>query len=184
MNYWESEPVNQIILYISGPEVAEAVGRFMPELAVALRAEQVRLEAEYLRRGGVSGLVGVAEVIGGTSMEASAEHAVAETSAALRETEVVVEEVRVQKGRKPKPEPVKTEAEETCLDEPKPEPTGAESVKEADAAYTIDDLRRHLRAFGQANGADALATLYAEYGVKQLSELPADKYGEIIAKVS
>lgn len=179
--------MNQLVIEISGPEVAEAVGRFMPDLAKAMTAERERAEAHWAKTGGFGWAA--------NATAAGAADGVTEAGDIVEVKTVPAEPAPAPVEKKPRakkavePEPAKQEAEETCLDvKPSAEaqqelPLEGEKVEPAPAP-TIDDLRRHLRTYGQANGAEALSALYAEYGAKQLSDLPAEKYAEIIAKVS
>jgi len=188
--------MHSLNLVITGPEVADAVADFMPKLANAMRAEHARQQVEWEKNYGA----GAANALLGNSTQAVSGPAETKTA--------VVAEVRVLEGSKPELGPAsknrpakkaapaeepKQEVKETCLDvkpsaetqQELPLKTAAEiGYEPAAPELTIDDLRRHLRAYGQGNGAEALSSLYAEYGAKQLSDLPADKYAEIIAKVS
>ena len=56
----------------------------------------------------------------------------------------------------------------------------------AAAGPTLQDVRTAAQAVLDANGQDAtpLVALAKEYNVKRISEVPADKYAEMIAKLN
>lgn len=163
------------------------------------QAEAEKEKREYIAQHGTGGwMVRTLDQAAGYTPETSG----TKTEAAVdQKTEATTAPAPKKRATKPAPaiEQTKAEDAETCLDvkpsaETQQELPLEQAVKQTETrqavnepagdAPTIDDLRRHLRAYGQGNGAEALSSLYAEYGAKQLSDLPADKYAEIIAKVS
>jgi len=64
-----------------------------------------------------------------------------------------------------------------------PAETKAEPKVETPAGPTVADVRSAAQALLDANGNDgsALAELNKKYGTKRISEVPADKYAEVIA---
>lgn len=178
----------------ASPGELRAISRFLNDLAEVREKDIAEQRIQFAKNCSYSEqnqALGSETIVAGSSLESSATQAVAETSAALR-APTSAPKARATKKTAPVEEP-KKEAEETCLDvkpsaeaqQELPLKTAAEiGYEPAAPELTIDDLRRHLRAYGQSNGAEALSSLYAEYGAKQLSDLPADKYAEIIAKVS
>ena len=76
----------------------------------------------------------------------------------------------------PKPERKKKE----------PAPAPAPAAEPPAAGPTVQDVRAAAQAVLDANGQDAapLVALAKEYNVKRISEVPADKYAEMIAKLN
>ncbi len=50
-------------------------------------------------------------------------------------------------------------------------------------AVTLDDLKGAVRAKVEADGIDAVKTIFAEYGAVTLNGIDKDKYGELLAKL-
>lgn len=60
----------------------------------------------------------------------------------------------------------------------------AEAASEPKApTITIDDARSKLKTYALAHGTDAALQVLALYGAKKISDLPAEKYGEFVAKL-
>lgn len=172
----------KVELYLDAPETLAAFAEFLPKYQAAVTAAEARFAAQ---RPGLQTA---------TPLERyEATGAVQEDAPRLAE---LTRRCEAPVDDKPAP-PTPTSRKPRKAAEPKPAPAAVEPAAEVqeelalaepvdtDAApITIDDLRRHLRIYGSEKGADALTALYAEYGVQKLSDLPADKFAEIIAKVS
>lgn len=91
---------------------------------------------------------------------------------------------------KPKKPAVQTKADP----EPKPEPESeastapwqedagkTESVKE-EKSYTLEEVRAKLAALQKAGKRAEVKDILTSLGVSKLSELPADRYGELMEK--
>lgn len=165
-------------------KVLRAFAQFVTTSAEAAEVRQAAAEAEkreLIARGGYAQEIAPTSAVASAIVKTEAAQAVAEPAPAP------AAEKKPRAKKVAEPEPVKAEAEETCLDvKPSAEAQQELPLDDGDSTPvpTIDDLRRHLRTYGQANGAEALSALYAEYGAKQLSDLPPEKYADIIAKVS
>jgi hypothetical protein len=168
--------MSNLTILISGPEIAEALAKFMPELASAMRAEQARQEAYWATQNAGRG-IGIEPLPAPVAPVSTATDAMPAPAPAEKKPRAVKKTVE------PEPETATGEDGETCLDALK---TSAAAQQELplEKAPTIDSLRSALRAYGSTEGADALTALYAEYGVAKLTELPEDKYAEIIKKVT
>lgn len=77
--------------------------------------------------------------------------------------------------------PAKTKRNAKKADEPKQ--TDLEE-KIAETKVTIEDVRAKLKELGAKKNHDAVYEVLKEYGVRKASEVPAEKYSEVIAKVN
>lgn len=86
--------------------------------------------------------------------------------------------VKAPKAEAPAPAPVVEEV--TAEPDATPDTAPASAVEKV---YTIADLREAAQKALDAGKLDGVVNLNKEYGVKRISEVPADLYGEIITKL-
>lgn len=78
-----------------------------------------------------------------------------------------------------KPKVEKPKAEKKAAPAPEPQVEAAPEVK----ALTIDEVRAKLTPTIQAHGPDVVKGVLSQMGVNLLSELPADKYADLLTAV-
>src|SRR5689334_11987578 len=95
--------------------------------------------------------------------------------AAIDNNTVALNKMTASAGPAPAPEPAKEPTKKKADPKPTETPTPA--------GPTVADVRAAAQALLDANGNDgtALTELNKKYGTKRISEVPADKYAEVIA---
>lgn len=58
-----------------------------------------------------------------------------------------------------------------------------EKIAETAAKITIEDLRGKLKALGEKKGHDAVFKLLEDFGAKNASSVPAEKYADVVAQI-
>lgn len=82
----------------------------------------------------------------------------------------------------PKNEPINTDK---AVDvETKPEETGATDTPEEKPSYTLEQVREKLMDLSRNGKRAEVQEIITSYGVKKLTEIPAEFYAEVMAKVS
>lgn len=72
--------------------------------------------------------------------------------------------------------------EEPVNQQPDPEPEEEEAPAEPEAAYTLVDVRTKLGALTKAGKKAQVQELIKSFGVDKLSQIPEDKYQEVMQK--
>ena len=99
----------------------------------------------------------------------------------LRHKSVAVDAQPAVEEPAPAPKPKKAKAPK--VEEPAPEPVKAEEPAPAAREYTLADLRDAAQKALDNGKLDDVVNLNKHYGVKRISEVPPELYGEIIAKL-
>src|SRR5699024_6349529 len=80
---------------------------------------------------------------------------------------------------------VNTEPEETPAKEPVTSPPATEETQTKEApAISLETVRVKLAELAQAGKQAQAKALISSYGVKRLSDVPQDKYAELLEKAS
>lgn len=94
-----------------------------------------------------------------------------ETGAAPAQAEKKAAKAEPAKAEAAKPEPEK---------KAEPEKTADEKKTEEKAALTLTDVRAVALKLSKAGKSDALKEIFAKFGATKLSEVPEDKYAELM----
>lgn len=82
----------------------------------------------------------------------------------------------------PKNEPVNTD---NAIDvKTEPEETGATDTQEEKPSYTLEQVREKLMDLSRNGKRAEVQEIITSYGVKKLTEIPAEFYAEVMTKVS
>lgn len=101
----------------------------------------------------------------------------------LRHKSVAVDVQPAAEEPAPAPKPKKAKAPKVEEPAPAPEPVKAEEPVPAAREYSLADLRDAAQKALDNGKLDDVVNLNKHYGVKRISEVPPELYGEIIAKL-
>jgi hypothetical protein len=82
-----------------------------------------------------------------------------------------------------KAEPKQEAKEEPATEAPKEEAPAAEETKEENP-LTLTDVRAVALKLSKAGKSDVLKDIFKKFGATKLSEVPADKYGELMQELT
>lgn len=158
------------------PEQAALLGSVMAEY---LRADPTKVRP--IEGGQFPGQANEAESIGAVAGEAAAEAPKARRARKSTSAETPAADAPMQPTAE---EAAETAAPEKTVAEPSPTAAPAAPAQPAStvAEVSLEQVRAKLAALSQGGKAAEVKSLISEFGVAKLTEIPSEKYGELLAK--
>lgn len=88
----------------------------------------------------------------------------------------------VKAAQEDKPEP--EQQGEPLFEEITPAEEKTDSKPEPETAYAVEDIRSAFVKYAQSQGKDAAKALLGKYGASKVTEIPPEKYADIMKEVS